>query len=159
MNDLEARLDHIRGAAAPRNHNARTIAALTSNPGCARRAIMDAAGVDKQLLASHMGFPTQFGQSQFAIGRGNAFEAQVKAGGCAELLRLLREHLELCPFPRCPTTISTRSAETPAARYGTPGPALCLPAPPDPARTPGRSSTTRCSGCKSAVGRSIWNLT
>ncbi|HXP20914.1 MAG TPA: hypothetical protein VN840_14825 [Streptosporangiaceae bacterium] len=95
MNDLEARLDRIRGAAAPRNHNARTIAALTSNPGCARRAIMDAAGVDKQLLASRMGFPTKFGQSQFAIGRGNAFETQVKAGGCAELLRLLREHLEL----------------------------------------------------------------
>jgi hypothetical protein len=98
VNDLEARLDHLRGAVAPRNHNARTIAALTSNPGCARRAIMDAAGVDKQLLASYAGFPGPFGQSQFAIGRGNAFEAQVKANGCAELLRLLREHLQL-PIP------------------------------------------------------------
>jgi len=95
VNDLEARLDRIRGNVAPRNHNARTVAALTSNPGCARRAIMDAAGVDKQLLASCAGFAAQFGQSQFAIGRGNAFEAQVKAGGCAELLRLLREHLQL----------------------------------------------------------------
>ncbi len=59
---------------------------------------MDAAGVDKQRLASHTGFPAPFGQSQFALGRGNAFEAQVKANGCAELLRLLREHLML-PIP------------------------------------------------------------
>src|ERR1700683_2066928 len=95
MNAVESRLDHIRGQVAPKSHNARTIAALTSNPGCARRAIMDAAGVDKQRLASYVGFPAVFGQSQFALGRGIAFEAQVKANGCAELLRLLREHLEL----------------------------------------------------------------
>jgi hypothetical protein len=98
VTSTEARLDQLRGAIAPRNHNARTIAALTSNPGCARRAIMDAAGVDKQRLASHAGFPAPFGQSQFAITRGNAFEAQVKANGCAELLRLLREQLAL-PIP------------------------------------------------------------
>jgi hypothetical protein len=98
MNAVEARLDRIRGQVAPKSHNARTIAALTSNPGCARRAIMDAAGVDKQRLASYVGFAPRFGQSQFAIGRGNAFEAQVKADGCAELLRLLREHLQL-PIP------------------------------------------------------------
>jgi hypothetical protein len=96
--NTEARLDQIRGAVPPRNHNARTIAALTSNPGCARRAIMDAAGVDKQRLASCAGFAAPFGQSQFAITRGNAFEAQVKANGCAELLRLLRERLGL-PLP------------------------------------------------------------
>jgi hypothetical protein len=98
VTDTEARLDRIRGATPPRNHNARTIAALTSNPGCVRRAIMDAAGVDKQRLAAHAGFPAPFGQSQFAITRGNAFEAQVKANGCAELLRLLRERLGL-PVP------------------------------------------------------------
>lgn len=98
MNAVEARLDHIRGAVPPKSHNARTIAALTSNPGCARRAVMDAAGVDKHRLASYTGFPAPFGQSQFALGRGNAFEAQVKANGCAELLRLLREHLML-PIP------------------------------------------------------------
>jgi hypothetical protein len=97
-NGTAARLDRIRGAVPPRPHNARTIAALTSNPGCARRAIMDAAGVDKPRLAGHLGFPAPFGQSQFAITRGNAFEAQVKANGCAELLRLLREQLGL-PLP------------------------------------------------------------
>jgi hypothetical protein len=98
VDSTEARLDRIRGPVAPRNHNARTIAALTSNPGCTRRAVMDAAGVDKQRLAAQLGYPASFGQSRFAIGRGNAFEAQVKANGCAELLRLLREHLHL-PIP------------------------------------------------------------
>lgn len=95
MNSTEARLDRIRGQIAPRNHNARTIAALSSNPACARRAVMDAAGVDKQRVAADAGFPAPFGRSRFALARGNAFEAQVKANGCAELLRLLREHLHL----------------------------------------------------------------
>jgi hypothetical protein len=95
VNTTQARLDRIRGPVPPRNHNARTIAALSSNPGCARRAVMDAAGVDKQRIAAHAGFPAPFGQSQFALARGNAFEAQVKANGCAELLRLLRGHLHL----------------------------------------------------------------
>lgn len=99
MNDTEARLDRIRGTAKPLDHNARTIAALTSNPGCARRAVLDACGLDKQRLAAYVGFPAQVGQSRFAITRGNAFEAQVKANGCAELLRLLRQHLDL-PIPQ-----------------------------------------------------------
>ena len=94
----EAALDRIRGDVPARNHNARTISALTSNPGCNRRGIMDAAGIDKSTLAAHIGFPAQFGQSQFAITRGNAFEAQVKANGCAELLTLLRDKLGL-PLP------------------------------------------------------------
>lgn len=98
MTSTEVRLARIRGRAVPRNHNARTIAALTSNPGCARRAVMDAAGVDKSRLAAYAGFPAPFGQSKFALARGNAFEAQVKADGAAELLRLLREHLDL-PIP------------------------------------------------------------
>jgi hypothetical protein len=98
VSHTEARLDQIRGPVPPRPHDARTIAALTSNPGCVRRAILDAAGVDKPKLAAAAGFPAPFGQSQFAITRGNAFEAQVKANGCAELLRLLREQLGL-PIP------------------------------------------------------------
>lgn len=95
MTGTEVRLARIRGRVMPRNHNARTIAALASNPGCARRAVMDAAGVDKQRLAAYAGFPAPFGQSRFALARGNAFEAQVKADGAAELLRLLREQLNL----------------------------------------------------------------
>ncbi|GAA2305664.1 hypothetical protein AB0C84_41375 [Actinomadura sp. NPDC048955] len=95
MTDTAPDLDRLRGDAPPRNHDARTIAALTSNPGCARRGVMDAAGVDKDAVAKALGFPAPFGQSQFAITRGNAFEAQVKADGCAELLTLLRERLGL----------------------------------------------------------------
>jgi hypothetical protein len=98
MNEVEGRLAQIRGSVPPRTHNARTIAALTSNPGCARRAVMDAAGIDKPRIAAYAGFPAPFGQSRFALARGNAFEAQVKANGCAELLRLLRERLGL-PIP------------------------------------------------------------
>ncbi|WP_329107714.1 hypothetical protein OG792_04845 [Micromonospora sp. NBC_01699] len=91
-------LERLRGAVAPRRHNARTIAALTGNPGCHRRAVLDAAGVDKPRLAEHVGFPARYGQSRFAITRGNSFERQVKADGGVELLRLLRERLGL-PIP------------------------------------------------------------
>jgi hypothetical protein len=98
VTDTEARLDRIRGPVKAVDHNARTIAALMTNPGCTRRAVLDAAGVDKQRLAGQAGFPAPTGQSQFAIVRGNVFEAQVKANGCTELLRLLREQLGL-PIP------------------------------------------------------------
>lgn len=95
MSSLATRLDALRGSTKPLNHTARTIAALTVNPGCARRALMDAAGVDKTEIAAHVGFPSSFGRSPFALARGMIFEAQVKANGCAELLRLLRERLGL----------------------------------------------------------------
>lgn len=93
--NTRVRLRELRGAAPAKRHNARTVAALTGNPGCARRALLDAAGVDKDALARKIGFPARFGQSQFAITRGNAFEAQVKANGYAQLLHLLRESLGL----------------------------------------------------------------
>ncbi|MEV0426518.1 hypothetical protein [Micromonospora sp. NPDC050495] len=92
------RLAEIRGGLPPRRHNARTVAALTGNPGCTRRAVLDGAGVDKPRLAERIGFPARFGQSRFAITRGNAFEAQVKAGGGVELLRLVAERLGV-PVP------------------------------------------------------------
>ncbi|WP_433793590.1 hypothetical protein [Actinoplanes sp. CA-252034] len=86
---MESRLDQLRGSARAKRHNARTLAALTGNPGCNRRAVLDAAGIDKQRLAEHIGFPGSFGQSRFALSRGNAFEAMLKADDCA----LLREVL------------------------------------------------------------------
>lgn len=95
MTNVGQRLAAIRGGGTTSRHNARTIAALTTNPGCARRAVLDCAGVDKQRLAAYIDYPARFGQSQFAITRGNAFEAQVKANGCAQLLQLLRERLDL----------------------------------------------------------------
>ncbi|MFE1075701.1 hypothetical protein ACFW5W_31345 [Streptomyces sp. NPDC058783] len=50
--------------------------------------------MDKGSLASALGSPSVFGQSQFALVRGNAFEAKVKADGGAELLRLVHEKLD-----------------------------------------------------------------
>jgi hypothetical protein len=82
----QLRLDQLRGDAKAKRHNARTIAALTGNPGCSRRAVLDAAGVDKLKLAERLGHPGSFGQSRFALSRGNAFEAMLKADDC-ELLR------------------------------------------------------------------------
>ncbi|WP_091555739.1 hypothetical protein [Micromonospora pattaloongensis] len=117
MTELEQRLARLRGPVPPRRHNARTIAALTGNPGCTRRAVLDSAGVDKQRIAAHVGFPAQSGQSRFAIARGNVFEAQVKADGAAELLRLLRERLGL-PIPE----VSYDDLDTPDAPDGPDGP-------------------------------------
>ncbi|MET7284375.1 hypothetical protein [Streptomyces sp. NPDC005573] len=74
--------------------DARALAALAANPGCSRRAILDGAGVDKAALAGALGAPSGFGQSQFALTRGNAFEARVKADGGAELLRLAHSRLD-----------------------------------------------------------------
>ncbi|MEV4488678.1 hypothetical protein AB0K04_01010 [Micromonospora coxensis] len=98
MTSTVQRLAAIRGDGPPKRHNARTIAALTGNPGCARRAVLDGAGVDKPKLAERIGFPARFGQSRFAITRGNAFEAQVKADGGVELLRLVARRLGV-PVP------------------------------------------------------------
>ncbi|MBX9425059.1 hypothetical protein [Streptomyces lateritius] len=84
------RLAELRGpATVPRPLDARALAALAANPGCRRRALLDGAGVDKSALAAKLGSPAPFGQSQFAIVRGNSFEAKVKADGGRELLRLI----------------------------------------------------------------------
>ncbi|MER5362324.1 hypothetical protein [Streptomyces sp. NPDC002785] len=91
---LRQRLAELRGpAVAPRPLDARALAALAANPGCRRRALLDGAGVDKAALATALGSPAAFGQSQFAFVRGNAFEAKVKADGGTELMRLLYERL------------------------------------------------------------------
>jgi hypothetical protein len=91
---LRQRLAELRGpAVAPHPLDARALAALAANPGCRRRALLDGAGVDKAALATALGSPAPFGQSQFAFMRGNAFEAKVKADGGTELMRLLSERL------------------------------------------------------------------
>jgi len=118
VTDIAQRLAEIRGGVPPRRHNARTIAALTGNPGCTRRAVLDSAGVDKPKLAERIGFPARFGQSRFAISRGNAFEAQVKADGGAELLRLVAERLGV-PVPAAAswTDLGDGVADDTAARH------------------------------------------
>ncbi|WP_020524617.1 hypothetical protein [Catelliglobosispora koreensis] len=119
MENTEQRLSRLRGGGDPEAHNARTIAAMTRNPGCVRRAIMDAAGVDKPAVAAAVGHPTSIGRlSDFAVSRGISFETRVKSEGCAELLRLLREQLGL-PVPQAhyEDLGSTGKGETVSGRY------------------------------------------
>ncbi|MER5177041.1 hypothetical protein ABT009_01455 [Streptomyces sp. NPDC002896] len=97
---LRHRLAELRGPARPPQPlDARALAALAANPGCKRRALLDGAGVNKAALASALGSPSSFGQSQFAFIRGNAFEARVKADGGAVLLRLVHERLDASAEP------------------------------------------------------------
>ncbi|HEX5565721.1 MAG TPA: hypothetical protein VFY14_02070 [Streptomyces sp.] len=90
----DSRFAALRGPRPPQPYTARKITALTANPACSRRAVLDAAGVDKARLAQRMGHEPRFGQSPFALARERAFEALVKWGGYAELIRLLRERLD-----------------------------------------------------------------
>ncbi|WEP00340.1 hypothetical protein A6P39_026280 [Streptomyces sp. FXJ1.172] len=96
--------------------DARALAALAANPGCRRRAILDGAGVDKARLASALGTPSGFGQSQFALTRGNAFEARVKADGGAELLRLAHARLDPAAEPPEGAAVPDLSAHGPEGR-------------------------------------------
>ncbi|MGQ4414235.1 hypothetical protein ACN6LA_002557 [Streptomyces sp. SAS_269] len=96
--------------------DARALAALAANPGCRRRAILDGAGVDKAALADRLGAPSGFGQSQFALTRGNAFEAKVKADGGAELLRLVHSRLDPGAEPPAKASVPDLSAHGPEGR-------------------------------------------
>lgn len=71
-------LSRVRGSLPIMPANARGVAALTSNPGCARRRLIDASGVPAHILADRAGFPSTRGQSPFAIAAGHAFEERLK---------------------------------------------------------------------------------
>ncbi|TXS40563.1 hypothetical protein EAO75_37085 [Streptomyces sp. uw30] len=114
---LRHRLAELRGPDVPAKAlDARALAALAANPGCKRRAILDGAGVNKAALAGALGSPSAFGQSQFALTRGNAFEAKVKADGGAELLRLVREKLDRSAEPPAPARVPELTATGPEGR-------------------------------------------
>lgn len=114
---LRHRLAELRGPETqPKALDARALAALAANPGCGRRAILDGAGVDKAALARALGAPSAFGQSQFALVRGNAFEAKVKADGGTELLRLAHERLDRSAEPPSGAHVPDLSAVGPAGR-------------------------------------------
>ncbi|WP_457030163.1 hypothetical protein [Kitasatospora sp. P5_F3] len=126
------RLRDLRGPAPQRSLDARALAALAANPGCRRRAVLDAAGVDKGAVAERLGHPAPFGQSPFAITRGNVFEARLKADGYAALLEPLRRLLGAPPegvelavpdlLPRsAPATRAERTAQALAEAAADPG--------------------------------------
>ncbi|KUM94796.1 hypothetical protein AQI88_20220 [Streptomyces cellostaticus] len=72
--------------------------------------------MDKAALASALGAPSGFGQSQFALTRGNAFEARVKADGGAELLRLVHSRLDPGAEPPAGAAVPDLSALGPEGR-------------------------------------------
>ncbi|NEB04724.1 hypothetical protein [Streptomyces sp. SID13726] len=114
---LRQRLAELRGPEVPAKAlDARALAALAANPGCRRRALLDGAGVNKTALASALGSPSAFGQSQFALTRGNAFEAKVKADGGAELLRLVHERLDRSAEPPTEADVPDLAAIGPEGR-------------------------------------------
>ncbi|MFG2270032.1 hypothetical protein ACGFNY_09695 [Streptomyces chartreusis] len=114
---LRHRLAELRGPDVPAKAlDARALAALAANPGCKRRALLDGAGVNKAALAGALGSPSAFGQSQFALTRGNAFEAKVKADGGAELLRLVREKLDRGAEPPAHARVPELTATGPEGR-------------------------------------------
>ncbi|MGW4871002.1 hypothetical protein [Streptomyces chartreusis] len=114
---LRHRLAELRGPDVPAKAlDARALAALAANPGCKRRAILDGAGVNKAALAGALGSPSAFGQSQFALTRGNAFEAKVKADGGAELLRLVHEKLDRGAEPPAHARVPELTATGPEGR-------------------------------------------
>ncbi|AQW51009.1 hypothetical protein ACIQPP_21015 [Streptomyces violaceusniger] len=106
--------------------DARALAALAANPGCRRRALLDGAGVDKGALASALGAPANFGQSQFAHQRGNSFEARVKADGGADLVRLLHERLRDGSEAPGPGAVATPDLTAPGPQGRTARTALAL---------------------------------
>lgn len=86
----------ILGSMKPAAANARTVAALTSNPGCTRRRVMDAASVPVYQIAASLGHTADRGQSPFAIVTGDRFEYRLKKGSDYELLvEALRPFIEL----------------------------------------------------------------
>lgn len=83
---LEARLTTIRGSMTRAGANARAVAALTDNPGCARRRVIDAAGIRAHDLAERLGHAVTRGQSPFAIATGVRFENRLKTESDYQLL-------------------------------------------------------------------------
>lgn len=76
--------------------SARAVAALTQNPGCTRRRVIDAAGIPAHVLAERVRFPSTRGQSPFAITSGNTFEEQLKGRSNYEgLAAALRPFVDL----------------------------------------------------------------
>ncbi len=72
--------------------------------------------MDKAALADRLGAPSGFGQSQFALTRGNAFEARVKADGGAELLRLVHSRLDPGAEPPAGAPVPDLRAHGPEGR-------------------------------------------
>jgi hypothetical protein len=68
------------------------VAGMLDVPGCQRRQVVDAAGLDIDLLARLLG-ARHDRQSPYAIARGNQFEQRVMQDHYAAIISLVREYL------------------------------------------------------------------
>lgn len=94
----DAVLARIRGSLEKGRANARSVAALTDNPGCTRRRVLEAASVKSYELAERLGFPVTRGQSPFAITTGKRFEDRLKERSEYKLLvEVLQPFVQLPP--------------------------------------------------------------
>jgi hypothetical protein len=88
---LERRLEEIRGQAPRRSPTVRVLAGYAQHTDCKLAALGFAAGVNFDRLLVGTRFEGPFGQSPFAIGRGLAFEKRLRADHYAATLALLRD--------------------------------------------------------------------
>jgi hypothetical protein len=94
---IGAQLDRFRGGFPRGALTARRLAGLLDAPGCARREIVDAAGIPLEPLADLLGCPPGR-QSPFAHARNGRFESRCTAGTPAPLSELATRLLDL-PAP------------------------------------------------------------
>jgi hypothetical protein len=102
-------LSIIRGTLKPARANARSVAELTTNPGCTRRRVIDAANVRGWELAQKLGYDLDYGQSPFAITAGNSFERRLKEGSHYALL--VEALAQFVTLPNPPTVIDLGKAK------------------------------------------------
>ena len=105
--DVAAWLDHLAEDLARSRLNAHTVAELVTNTRCSARRALDAARIDKVILARRLGAESPRGQSPFAISRGDQFEKRVKRDEFLELFALLR------PFGLDTTTVEALDLPAP----------------------------------------------
>lgn len=80
----------LRGTAPRRSPTVRVLAAYSSHTDCNVATLAFAASVDMDKLLVGTPFQAQFGQSPFAIARGNQFERSIRRDDYAPALELLR---------------------------------------------------------------------
>jgi hypothetical protein len=88
-----AAADALRGSAVRRSPTVRVLAAFSSHTDCNTASLAFAAGVDMDRLLVGTQYQVQFGQSPFALARGNQFEASIRADGYSRALDLLRTRM------------------------------------------------------------------
>jgi hypothetical protein len=88
---LERRLGEIRGNIRPRSPTVRVLAGYAQHLGCNLATHGFAAGVNFDRLLNGTHYQAPFGQSPFALARGNAFENLLRADDYAATRELFRE--------------------------------------------------------------------